>query len=131
MQEPGPTAQGNDGIVDKALKARNQHGSACEVLFRAFSASGFVRRLPGTLPQALVLRTFGMIKTPNNESVLQDRNEIFCWWRETIPHSEIRSPQFRRWKTHNSVAGRFERRVLGVLLRTADFARLPKAARED
>jgi len=50
----------------KALKTRNKYWRAgTEVLFRAFSASEFVGRLPGALPQAVAFRTFGAEPTIN------------------------------------------------------------------
>lgn len=53
---------------------------------------------------------------------------------EFLKHGHVGSvaePPATGWKTHSSVADRFEQRALLVLIRTEDFARPPKAARED
>jgi len=52
--------------VVKAEGAEYKYWSAGTVFYvRAFSASGFGDRLPGALPQAVALRTFGADKSPD------------------------------------------------------------------
>jgi len=51
---------GYGGIVVKALKARNKYWSAAkDGLISRLQRSGFAVSLPGALPQAVALRTFG------------------------------------------------------------------------